>query len=77
MLTEKELQVLTRRARGESQRAVAKALGISQAAVSQFETNAHKKILEAERLKSIVKGLGIRTERGLAGLRVRYGGGKR
>jgi len=77
MLTEKELQVLTRRAHGESQQAIAKALGISQAAISQFETNAHKKVLEAERLTSIVKELGIQTEKGLVGTRVTYGGGKR
>jgi transcriptional regulator len=77
MLTEKELDVLRRRASGQSQQAIAKALRISQAAVSKFETNAHRKILEAERLRSIVSKLGISTEDGLAGKRVRYGGGKR
>ena len=77
MLTEKELDILTRRAHGENQQRIAKALGISQAAVSQFETNAHRKILEAETLRAIVKKLGMTTEEGLAGRRVRYGGGKR
>ncbi len=74
MLTEKELQVLQRRARGESQQAIARALKISQAAVSKFERNAHRKILEATLLLSITKQLGITIEEGLAGKRVSYRG---
>ncbi len=77
MLTEKELIVLQRRARGESQQRIANALGISQAAVSKFESNAHRKILEAEQLRAITRELKITIEQGLAGQRVRYGGGKR
>jgi transcriptional regulator len=72
MLTEKELQVLQRRARGESQQQVARALKISQAAVSKFETNAHRKILEAERLLGLSSDLGILTRDGLGGRRVAY-----
>ncbi|MBR9693389.1 helix-turn-helix domain-containing protein [Candidatus Woesearchaeota archaeon] len=76
MLTEKELEVLQRRARGDSQAHIAKALRISQAAVSKFETNAHRKIIEAETLSTIVSKLCIHTEEGLTGSKVRYGGGK-
>lgn len=72
MLTEKELAVLQRRARGQSQQAIARALGISQAAVSKFETNAHRKILEAERIRELCKELGITTRAGLAGKQVSY-----
>ncbi len=77
MLTEKELDILRRRARGERQERIAKSLGISQAAVSQFETNAHRKILEAQRVQELAKRLGLRTEEGLAGPTITYGGGKR
>lgn len=73
MLTEKELAVLQRRARGESQQDIARALSISQAAVSKFETNAHRKILEAERISELCKELGITTRAGLAGTQVEYG----
>lgn len=75
MLTEKEFEVLQRRARGESQAQIAKSLKISQAAVSKFESNAHKKILEAEQILKISKELNIRTKTGLA-RRVEYGGKK-
>ncbi len=79
MLTEKELEILRRRMRGESQRTIADALGISQAAVSKFETNSQRKILDAEELLRIARELGITVEDGLAGKRVAYAkrGGKR
>ena len=77
MLTEKELEVLTRRARGENQRAIAKALKISQAAVSKFETNARRKILEADEILALSGRLGIRIEEGIGGKRTTYGGGAR
>jgi len=72
MLTEKELQVLQRRARGESQQEIARALKISQAAISKFETNAHRKILEAQQLLKATQEIGIGTEEGLAGKHVIY-----
>ena len=75
-LTEKELATLQRRAKGETQKSIASSLGISQAAVSKFETNAHKKILEAEAMLKKVKEHGIVIEEGLAGKKVRYGGGQ-
>jgi transcriptional regulator len=77
MLTEKELAVLQRRAKGDSQQEIAKALGITQAAVSKFETNAHKKILEASELFRITETLGLKIEQGQLGSRVQYKGVKR
>ncbi len=81
MLTEKELEVLRRRAAGEGQQAIARALAISQAAVSKFETNAHRKILEASQLLALSEKFGLALEEGLAGKRVSYtkprkGGGR-
>lgn len=75
MLTEKEIDVLRRRARGESQQEIAKSLGITQAAISTFERNAHRKILEAEHALGLAKKLGIKVAEGLGGKRVIYGGG--
>ncbi len=72
MLTEKELEVLRRRARGETQQQIAKALAISQAAVSKFETNSHRKILDAEQLLQASKTVGVATEQGTVGRRVVY-----
>ncbi len=81
MLTEKEAAVLRRRAAGESQQAIARALAISQAAVSKFETNAHRKIVEATQLLALTEQFGLTLEDGLAGKRVTYakhrkGGGR-
>lgn len=77
MLTEKELEVLTRRARGESQQTISRALKISQAAVSKFETNARRKILEADEVLRLAGRLGIRIEEGIGGKHTTYGGDKR
>ena len=76
MLTERELDILQRRARGENQKTIARALKISQAAVSQFETNAHRKILEMARTQELLKELGVHTTTGMGGTRVIYGGRK-
>ena len=57
MLTEKEIQVLELRAQGLIQTEVSKKLGISQAAVSHFENNAHKKIRAAKKTMHIAKKL--------------------
>lgn len=73
MLTEKEYKVLKRRRRGESQAAIAKALKISQAAVSKFETNAHKKILAAHEILDLCKELNLVVEEGATGKYVRGG----
>lgn len=58
-LTPKELEVLQLRGRGLTQIEVAQKLGISQAAVSQFEKNAIKKILDAQKTLTEAKSLGI------------------
>lgn len=76
MLTEKEFDVLLRRARGESQAAIAKALKITQAAVSQFENNARKKIISANDLLETLKQEKITITKGLSGSRVVFGGKK-
>lgn len=60
MLTEKEIQVLELRAKKLTQIEVSKKLDISQAAVSHFEKNAHRKIKEAEQALEIAKKLGIK-----------------
>ena len=60
MLTEKEIKVLELRAKKLIQIEVSKKLGISQAAVSHFETNALKKIKEAERTIEVAKKLGLK-----------------
>ncbi len=76
MLTAKELEVLRRRARGETQQQVAKALAVSQAAVSKFETNGHRKLIDAELLIRVSKTIGIVTEEGTVGRRVVYLAGR-
>ena len=75
MLTERELDVLLRRARGESQTDIAHALGITQGAVSQFETNAQRKIIDAENMMKFL-GDKLRVEQGRLEQRVVYRGGK-
>ena len=70
MLTEKELEILLRRKKGESQAEIAQALDISQAAVSQFENNAKKKLIQAEQLRELLAQEGIRVEEGPLGKKV-------
>lgn len=72
MLTDREIQVLKRRMRGESQQAIAKSLGVSQAAISKFEKNAHHKILDAEQLLIVAKELGVTTKKTITGRKVTY-----
>lgn len=76
MLTERELQILQLRGKGRSQAAIAKQLKISQAAVSQFETSAHRKILDMERQLELTAKMGAKTTTGLDGKRVTYRGGE-
>ena len=72
MLTERELDILRRRARGESQQQIARDLGISQAAISKSETNSHQKILEAERYLKLLETLGVTIDDAIAGRKVTY-----
>lgn len=53
------MTVLQLRTQGLTQAEVAKRLKISQAAVSSFETNAHKKLLDAQEMLSFAKQAGI------------------
>ncbi|KYK24446.1 hypothetical protein AYK26_06775 [Euryarchaeota archaeon SM23-78] len=60
MLTQKEIKVLELRAKNLTQIEVSKRLGISQAAVSHFETNALRKIRDSKETLQIAKKLGIK-----------------
>ncbi|MDD9954325.1 MAG: LuxR C-terminal-related transcriptional regulator [Candidatus Woesearchaeota archaeon] len=57
-LTEKELTVLKLRNKGLTQTQVAKRLKISQAAVSDFEKNAQRKIEDAKEVRKLARELG-------------------
>ena len=58
-LTEREIRVLQLRSQGLTQHEVAKRLKISQAAVSSFETNAYRKLRDAEDMLAFAKAAGI------------------
>lgn len=77
MLTERELEVLRRRARGERQESIATALKISQAAVSKFERNGLRKIVEAKETLDLAKEVGIQLVKGRRGSSAAYRGGRR
>lgn len=62
MLTRKEYEVLELRKKGLTQKEVAKKLEISQAAVSKFEKNAIKKILDAQKTLDIAKKLDVEVK---------------
>lgn len=64
-LTEKEKQVLELRNKGLIQSDVAARLGISQAAVSDFEKNAKRKIVEAEATIAFARSLNATTKKGV------------
>lgn len=67
MLTNKELDILLRRAKGEQPSEIATALNISRAAVSQFETKAKQKLAKAEETLELVKNNGIDTKKEING----------
>lgn len=56
-LTEKEIVVLQLRAQGLTQTDVARRLAISQAAVSNFEQNARRKLDDAQRTLQLARDL--------------------
>jgi len=64
-LTDKEKQVLELRSKGLIQSDVAERLGISQAAVSDFEKNAKRKIVEAEATIAFARTLHVSTKKGV------------
>lgn len=59
LLTEKEREVMELRAQGLNQYEIARRMKVTQAAVSQFQTNAHRKIKEAVKLIDFAKKKGI------------------
>lgn len=62
MLSEREVEVLKMRKTGKTQVEVAKELDITQAAVSNFERNAKRKIVDAKQTLSKAKQLGVSQE---------------
>ncbi|NQU98227.1 hypothetical protein HQ533_02065 [Candidatus Woesearchaeota archaeon] len=60
MLTQKEIEVLELRAKELTQVGVSKKLDISQAAVSNFEKNALRKIREARQTLEEAERLGLK-----------------
>lgn len=62
MLTDKEIRVLELRQKGLTQVEVARRLGITQAAVSNFEKNAYRKIAEAKETLKKAEELGVSDE---------------
>ena len=59
MLTEKEIEVIKLRKRGLNQSEIAEKLGISQPAVSSFESNIARKIKSSIEIFELLKELGI------------------
>ena len=59
MLTEKEIEVLKLRKKGLKQSEIAKGLGISQSAISSFESSISKKINDSVGILELLKELGI------------------
>jgi hypothetical protein len=59
VLTDREIEVLKLRKKGLTQVEVAEQLDISQAAVSNFEKNAHKKIRDAQQTLNTADKLGV------------------
>ncbi|MFH1642030.1 MAG: LuxR C-terminal-related transcriptional regulator [Nanoarchaeota archaeon] len=63
MFTDKEIQVLKLRKKGLKQIEIAKALNISQPAISSFEQNIARKIRSSVEVLGLVKELGIDIEK--------------
>ncbi|MFH1649293.1 MAG: sigma factor-like helix-turn-helix DNA-binding protein [Candidatus Woesearchaeota archaeon] len=61
MLTTREQEVLRLRSEGRTQTEVASLLSISQAAVSSFEKNAHRKIADAHATLKVAESLSSST----------------
>lgn len=62
LITKKELDVLKLRQKGMKQTDVAKKLGITQAAVSKFESNALSKIIRAKKLVELADEMGLEVQ---------------
>ena len=59
LFTRKEIEILELRKKNLTQSEVAKKLKITQAAVSKFEKNAYKKILDAKKILIISNKIGV------------------
>jgi transcriptional regulator len=68
-LTEKEINVLQLRNQGLTQVEVAKRLKISQAAVSDFEKNAYRKLVDAQQMLEFAKDAKIKLPSSPYGVR--------
>lgn len=75
MFTPKEFEILSRRAKGETQAEIARALGMTQPAVSKFERNARRKLLDAQATIDLARKTGATTIDEPTGRRVTYRGG--
>ncbi len=62
MLTKREIEVLELRKKGLKQSEAAKKLGVTQAAISLFEKNAHRKIRDTVKDLQIIKKMGIKYD---------------
>ena len=63
ILTEKEIKVIELKQNGLTQVQIAKKLGITQAAVSGFYTNAIAKIKSSYETVELAKKLGVKTDK--------------
>jgi Tfx family DNA-binding protein len=68
-LTEKEIKVLQLRSEGLTQVEVAKRLKISQAAVSEFEKNAYRKLQDAQETLDFAKEMKLKVPSSPYGVR--------
>lgn len=62
MFTRKEIAIIELRKKNLTQSEVAKKLKITQAAVSKFEKNAFKKILDAKKIISLSDKMGVNVD---------------
>lgn len=76
MLTRREVDVLLRRSKGESQQHIAEALKMTRGAVCQFEKNAEKKLVEATDILEFFGDNDVKVINDLYGKRVEHGGKK-
>ncbi len=74
MFTQKEFEVLSRRARGETQAVIAQALGVTQPAVSKLERNAQRKVLDAQATLALAQKTGATIKDDATGRHVKYRG---
>jgi len=62
MLTHKEIEIIILRKKGLKQTEISEKLRLSQPAISKFETNAKRKIKDAEEIVRIAKSLGLTND---------------